>query len=664
MKPTPNRRQALGLIALLLPLGVPLAAQNFDSSGTGVLKGDYFVRQVLLDQLDQNTSAAGRAVSLTGVMTFDGNGNYSFTGQLFDSKVGSAAAYSVSGQYAVQPNGLAQIQNPIDTREFEVGAVGAIGPAGIVASDTESLVYDDVFVAIPAASGASNGSIQGSYQAGFIDFLEGNPSLVRDGYFALSSSGNGSFGNLVVNGAMANQGSTNTTQNLNGVTYSIGSNGGGSLTFPVASDPHSALLSGQKTFYVSKDGNLLLGGSANGFDLIVCIRAASGVTNDTYKGTYFTAALENDAFDLANGNNSVDSFSGSTLALGEGTTISHFRQVFFDQNAADYTYDGTYNLDVNGLSQLDLFEDLVGAGGQASLQVGRSDFYTLNIRLHAMDYTGTGVFLNPLQVFNAASFAPITNSLAPGEYVSLFGSGLSSVTLLAQSFPLSTNLGGVQVMANGVAAPLGYVSSTQINLVIPFELDPNTDPYITFQVINNGVASNKVTLYNNFTSPGVFSLNNNGGTFPSGVGPAAVRHADFSLVTPDNPARPGDTLLLYVGGMGSVTPSIANGAPAPTDSLVNVDAGVNIEIQDQDNNIHTATVPFAGLAPGFAGLYQINFVVPNDVPSGLQWVNIGTPDAYTSEAKLYVQSSVATKVRGAAVSHQRRLPARQRRHSR
>ncbi len=644
-----------GCLALLL-FGIPLAAQDFDASANGTLKGDYFVRQVLVTNFDQVTSAVGRAISIIGIMTFDGNGSYSFSGQIMDTQAGSAKAYKVDkGSYGLQPNGLLQLQNPIDSNDTEFGAVGAVGPAAIVASSTEG-PYDDIFVAIPAGSGASNGTVQGSFRAGFIDFLGGSASQVRDGYFNLNSNGAGSFGNLTVTGSMANQGSSNVDQNLTNVVYSITANGSGTITFPTAANTSTALLSGQKVLYVSKDGNILLGGSVSGFDIVVAIRAASGVTNDSYQGTYFITGLENDAFDLANGNNYVDSFSGSTLALGEGTTISHLRLVFFNsQKAFDDTVDNTYNFDSSGTQQSDFFQSMLGANGQAVVHVGRSDFYSLTVGFRSIDIPATQVFIDPVKVFNGASFAPITNSAAPGEYMSLFGSNLSPVTLTAATFPITTNLGGVQVKANGVLCPVGFVSGSQINFIVPFGL---SDPYVTIQVINNGVASNKVTIYANNTAPGVISLNSNGGSFPSGVGPAAVLHSDFSLVTPDNPAKPSETLQLYVVGLGLVTPPIGDGVASPTDSFVTVDAGILVEILDQNGTYHQAKVDFKGLAPGFAGLYQINFEVPSDVPSGFQWVNVGTPDAYTSEAKLYVKSSNAAAVPAPRNRQTQRRPRR------
>ena len=112
-------------------------AQNFDTTGTSTVKGAYFVRQVLTANLDQSTSAIGQAVSLTGIMTFDGAGKYAFAGQKTDSTAGGTpSSYSVNGTYAVSGSGLVQITNPIDTTDTIFGGVGAIGPAAIVGSST------------------------------------------------------------------------------------------------------------------------------------------------------------------------------------------------------------------------------------------------------------------------------------------------------------------------------------------------------------------------------------------------------------------------------------------------------------------------------------------------------------------------------------------------
>jgi uncharacterized protein (TIGR03437 family) len=178
------------------------------------------------------------------------------------------------------------------------------------------------------------------------------------------------------------------------------------------------------------------------------------------------------------------------------------------------------------------------------------------------------------------------------------------------------------VTVNGRAAPIYFVSPTQISLIVP---NATTEAFATFQVIN-GTPSNKVTMYVTPTAPGVYTLTQNG------VGQAAALHADYSLVTPDNPAKVGETLQLFVTGLGAVTPAVADGTAAPSSSLSIVNADVAVFVDSQQ-----AQVTFKGLAPGFVALYQVNFVVPAGVSSGQVYVDVSTPDAYTSEAKLYVQ---------------------------
>jgi uncharacterized protein (TIGR03437 family) len=173
-----------------------------------------------------------------------------------------------------------------------------------------------------------------------------------------------------------------------------------------------------------------------------------------------------------------------------------------------------------------------------------------------------------------------------------------------------------------------------VNLQVPFA---TSESYATLQVSNNGAVSNSVTLYTSLTAPGVFTLTNNDGTFPPGVGPAAALHADYSLVTAEHPAKAGETLQLYVTGLGAVTPPVADGGAAPSSPLSMVNEIILVDILDQNFVDQQAAVSFAGLAPGFAGLYQINFTVPTGVAPGVAYLNVSTDEAYTSEAKLYME---------------------------
>jgi len=583
-----------------------------------MLKGDYFLRQVLLSGVSSSGTIA-RARSIAGTATFDGNGNYTFSGQMADTQVAQPQTYSVSGQYQLAPNGFFQIQNLIDTNDIDFGGVGAVGPSAIVASATEGS-YHDVLVAIPAGTGVSNSTLQGSFVAGFIDFSGGSSSKVRDGYFSMSSNGQGNLGNLSINGSAADQGSLPTTQTASNVTYALSGTGSGTINFGSS----ASLISGVKNLYISSDGNLLLGGTPGGFDLVVGMKAVTPpASNATFVGTYYLAALEEDASSLSQGQAAIDSFNGSTNANGQGTSISHFRFDQVGQGVYDYTADDTFSFGRDGTQQKDFFQDILGVNGQAILMVGRQDEYSLTVGFQTPAFSGQGVFLNPIGIVNSANFAPITNSVAPGEFVTLFVSNPSSVTLQAQSLPLQTNLGGVQVMVNGRAAPIYFVSPTQISLIVPYA---TTESFATFRVSSNGTLSNQVTVYTTPTAPGVYTLTQNG------VGNAAALHADYSLVTQDNPAKVGETLQLFVTGLGAVTPAVADGTAAPSSSLSVVNADVAVFVDSQQ-----AQVTFKGLAPGFVALYQVNFVVPAGVSSGQVYLDVSTPDAYTSEAKLYVQ---------------------------
>ncbi len=591
---------------------------SFDNSANGQLNGPFFVRQVLT-VTDPNTSAITRAVSTTGTMTFDGKGGYSFTGQQLDSNKGNtASAFNTTGTYSVSASGLLQIQNPVDNTDTEFGGVGAGNQ--IVASATEG-PYDDIFVAIPAGPGSG---VQGSYSVGFIDFLQGNASNVRDGFYTLTASGSGSFGNVMVNGAMANQNSTPTTQTLNNVTFSFNGTTG-TLTFPAASNVSTALVSGVKTFAVSTDGNILVGGDPNGFDLIVGLKAATSANNGMFSGTYFTGALENDVSGSCNQNNCIDSYYGSVAANGQGAGTQHARFVGFDFFAYDYTSDVAYNFPSSGTYNDGSFQWMLGANGAGALLVGTGDFYTLIVAFQGKQSSpGSGLTLFPQGIVNAASFAPITNSVAPGQYVALFGSNLAS-NANAQTLPLPKNLGGSQATVNGTMMPLLAAAPTLITGLVP-NATPVYD-FATFQVNT----SNQVTLYTASTAPGVFTSTANG------IGPADVFHTNFTYVTQSSPAAIGETVLFYATGLGATDPAVDDGAAAPNPPAKVADPNLFVDIFDSKGNAIQVNLTFAGLVPGLAGVYQLNFVVPTGLASGTGYLEVSTTDAFTSAAKIFIK---------------------------
>jgi uncharacterized protein (TIGR03437 family) len=272
---------------------------------------------------------------------------------------------------------------------------------------------------------------------------------------------------------------------------------------------------------------------------------------------------------------------------------------------------------------------MLGINGEGLIQVGSGEFYTLITSFQAKQYTGTGVFLNPDGVVNSASFAPITNSTAPGEYVSLVGSNLGS-TASAATLPLNTQLGGSQVSVDSNAARLLFSSSGLLNVFLP-NATPTYD-FATFQVTTGGGSSSQVTVYTSPTAPGVFTSTSNG------IGPASLFRTNYTYVTQANPAAAGEPLFFYANGLGSTTPVVSDGAAAPSSPPATVDdPNLSVDIFDSNGNYTPVTIAFSGLAPTLAGVYQINFTLPPGIASGMGYLEVSTTDGYTSEAKIYIK---------------------------
>ncbi len=197
-------------------------------------------------------------------------------------------------------------------------------------------------------------------------------------------------------------------------------------------------------------------------------------------------------------------------------------------------------------------EQAVPANGFVAAEVFQTRatyrFHGISVGVKMPQISGSGVFLSPLGVVNAASFAPSTHPISPGAMISLFGSGMADSTAEPANAPLPTQLNGVTVTVDGTPAPLFFVSAGQINLQTPFAVQ---GPTASIVVSSNGEStSNAVTVPVANSSPGVFSAQQ------TGFGPGIVTHADFSLVTAQNPARLGEVVIIFLTGMGAVEPDL------------------------------------------------------------------------------------------------------------
>src|SRR5262249_13059721 len=156
------------------------------------------------------------------------------------------------------------------------------------------------------------------------------------------------------------------------------------------------------------------------------------------------------------------------------------------------------------------------------------------------------------------------------------------------------------VTVNGVAAPLYYVSPTQINFQMPFGAPADT----VSVAVNNQAASGLRALRASTPHASVLGVVDPGLFITSGQRAGAL-NVDPSVHTPATPIAAGDFVLLFLTGQGPVTPAVAEGVAAPAVPLSLINGSVQVNIGGKN-----AALTYQGLAPGFAGLAQLNAIVP------------------------------------------------------
>lgn len=229
-------------------------------------------------------------------------------------------------------------------------------------------------------------------------------------------------------------------------------------------------------------------------------------------------------------------------------------------------------------------------------------------------------------VVNAASYLP---GISPGSLATVFGRDLTSVSdvVVAGTNPLPTELAGVSVVVNGRYAPVFSIAyangQDQISFQVPYET-PTGPRAAQIIVLDRGAEVGRVEVDSYTEDPGIFSY---GDSYA-----VALLGTDYSLVGPGNEALPGDVLVLFTTGLGPVTANVRDGVGAPSNPLAYTKEPLDVYLAGQ-----RCEVLFAGLAPGFAGLYQVNFVVPRDAPRGLLDLQIQTPYQSSGVVRLPVR---------------------------
>ena len=237
----------------------------------------------------------------------------------------------------------------------------------------------------------------------------------------------------------------------------------------------------------------------------------------------------------------------------------------------------------------------------------------------APTYTAAGIV-------NAATGLP--GSFSPNVIASIYGTNLAWTThaltgadLVNGALP--TSLAGVTVYVNNRVSGLFFVSPGQINFLVPYWAGVTSAPIF---VERQGVAGPVLSIRLNQVSPGLFQWN---GSF------AVAEHADGSLISPAAPAQGGEIVVLYAAGLGYTVPDVQAGAIVSTATPIL--AAAQLAILFNGDSCASCRVYYAGVTPGFAGLYQINVRLPDSLPAdpNIQ-IAIGT-ECSPAGVQLYTQ---------------------------
>jgi uncharacterized protein (TIGR03437 family) len=268
------------------------------------------------------------------------------------------------------------------------------------------------------------------------------------------------------------------------------------------------------------------------------------------------------------------------------------------------------------------------------------------------------------EIFSAGYDCPQTPVVSMGQVITLFVRGLSVPDAVAKGAPLPTTLGGVTVRVSTnipnypdrlpifrvrtISYPSPDDQRTLVTVQIPtepvcvrFDDCLFAPPRITLKVEVNGVAGQEFTMIVSGSSPHIVKTNGGPGcdTILGGSGlvncpEAGITHADGTPVGtdclyPGHPVSPGETIVIYAVGLGATDPTVKTGeaapSPAPTKLPISVPMFLSFLYPPENNFVARPSVwlpvdgpvypEYAGLVPGYVGLYQINLKVPTQLPS-------------------------------------------------
>jgi uncharacterized protein (TIGR03437 family) len=203
------------------------------------------------------------------------------------------------------------------------------------------------------------------------------------------------------------------------------------------------------------------------------------------------------------------------------------------------------------------------------------------------------------------------SALAPGSMISIAGDSFAAGQTSANRLPLTTNLGGTQVLLAGRLLPLVYSSGGRISALVPYDIDVNAQ--YTLAVGRGSAISGTEMVAIAAAQPAVFLVDASGNAqTPQNLWTqlTAGTPIDPSRMAPTSPVKAGDKIVVYCTGLGAVegTPDVSMPAPANPPKAMN---SVSLTLGSA-----TVQPTFAGLVPGLTGIYQVQFTVPAGIAPG------------------------------------------------
>ena len=545
------------------------------------------------------TSFTG-TLDVAGVMNFDGQGN--LTANWTQASNTNTTTVSATGTYSVTPGCLASATlTDTASNKYTVSlSIFSAAPDFVVEVATAQVLFQGSgSAALPAAVAGtcSASTLNGTYEfqlAGRQVTAAGVTVKIAQDAGTVTFDGQGKVSATMTTNIVSGTQSFGIPLTVSG-TYTLQSNCQGSVsittgdtaTFSVVAYSVNATTQVAAAFVlVGTDATFAYNGSGNMQPAACSVSTLSGSWPFSATGSSLSGAAVNGVADVLG----LLTFDGQGNATGNWTTSSNTA-------TTTITTTGTYSVTSACLGTITLADS---ANNKYAFSVSVFGAFANNFLFAASNpasiFTGTGraAFVNPgLAVTNAASFA--SGATPAGSVFTVFGSGLATGQAQPSNIPLPTTALTTTVTVNGEAAPLFYVSPTQINAQMPEDIQPGLATVI---VKNGNSTSNSVAVTVPATgTPGIVVYGQNR---------AVVVNQNSSVNSTTAPAKVGDVVVAYFTGGGPVTASgkLVTGAPTPS-GLSPVSGSSSITVGGV-----TATSAYIGLTPGGIGLYQANFTIP------------------------------------------------------